>query len=104
MVRARNRHFGVTGYAEALRFANANLRTISRVIVHPQFRAAGIAQALVRQLLDVCPTRYVECSASMAAFAGFLTRCGFRRLPTGPAETPYFLFDRFISPNQGETP
>lgn len=95
MLRARNRYFGVIGYGNALRFANANVRTISRVIVHPQFRAAGLAQELARQLIRACPTRYVECSSTMAEFAGFLTRCGFRQIATEPGEPAYFLLDKF---------
>jgi GNAT superfamily N-acetyltransferase len=94
MLRARNRHFGVSGYRHCLGFANSRVRTISRVIVHPQFRAAGIAQELVRQLIARCPTRYIESSTSMGAFAGFLTRCGFEQIPTEPAEPAYFLLDR----------
>ena len=94
MLRARNRHFNVSGYGRALRFANANVRTISRVIVHPQFRAAGLAQQLVRQLVARCPTRYVECSTTMGHYAGFLSRCGFEQIPTPAGEPAYFLFDR----------
>ena len=94
MLVVRNRHFGITGYGGCLRFANRQVRTISRVIVHPQFRSVGLAQDLVRQLIDRCPTRYVESSTSMGAFAGFLTRCGFERFNTRPLEPSYFLLDR----------
>lgn len=94
MVTARNRHFRIRCYGKALRFANANVRTLSRVIVHPQFRAAGLAQQIVRQLVDRSPTRYVECSTTMGAYAGFLTRCGFEQIATEPGEPSYFLFDR----------
>src|SRR5688572_21511855 len=39
--RGRDRWFGLMGrtFGEKIRFANANLRTISRIIVHPQFRS-----------------------------------------------------------------
>lgn len=94
MVRARNRHFNVIGYGNALRFANANVRTLSRVIVHPQYRAVGLAARLVRQLVARCPTRYVECSTTMGRYATFLLRCGFVELPTEPGEPAYFLLDR----------
>lgn len=94
MLAARNRHFRIDGYGNRLRFANENVRTISRVIVHPQFRAAGIAQDLVRQLVERCPTRYVESSTHMGAFAGFLRRCGFQSLQVQHGEPAYFLFDR----------
>ena len=42
--RGRERVLGLGGprYGEKLRFVNAHVRTISRVIVHPQFRALGI--------------------------------------------------------------
>jgi hypothetical protein len=57
MLRPRNRHFGVSGFRSCLRWANENVRTVSRVIVHPQFRAAGIAQDLFRQLVLESTTR-----------------------------------------------
>lgn len=94
MMMARNRHFHVNGYRNSLRFANAYVRTISRVVVHPQYRAAGLAGELVRQLCARCPTRYVECATSMGDFAGFLIRNGFVALPTRVGEPAYFLFDR----------
>lgn len=94
MLAARNRHFAVArGYGERLRFANAHVRTLSRVIVHPQFRAAGVATLLVRALLDGAPTRYVETSAAMARYAGFLAGAGFRLISDAPAEPAYLLFD-----------
>lgn len=100
MLKARNRHFNLDArYRTRLRFANEHVRTISRVIVHPQFRAAGIAQDLVRQLVACCPTRYVESSTHMGAFAGFLCRCGFESLPVGPGEPAYFLLDRTTTPH-----
>src|ERR1700733_228903 len=37
-----------------LKFVNKNLRTISRVIVHPQFRALGLSTAVVSCLCDNC--------------------------------------------------
>lgn len=94
MVAARNRHFGIQGYGRCLAFASRNVRTISRVIVHPQFRAAGIAHELVRQLVMRCPTRYVESSTCMGAFAGFLRRSGFMQLDRAPDAPAYFLLDR----------
>lgn len=95
MLTARCRHLGLpAGYGDRLRFANANVRTVSRVIVHPQFRALGVATRLVRELIDVCPTRYVESSAAMGAYATFLLAAGMGRVPTLPSEPAYFLVDR----------
>ena len=53
----------------AKRFVNANVRTISRVVVHPQFRSVGLAVALVRCLIGQCETRYVEALAVMGVWA-----------------------------------
>jgi hypothetical protein len=89
--RVRERVLGLTGprYGQKLRFINANLRTISRVIVHPQFRALGLASALVRRICQDCPVRYVEAIATMGRVHPFFQRGGMRRV--GEA---YFIFDR----------
>jgi GNAT superfamily N-acetyltransferase len=95
MVPARRRWFALSsGYGIALRFANANVRTISRVIVHPQFRAIGLARQLVQQLIDRCPTRYVDTLATMGDFVGCFTAAGMTRVPTLPGEAAYFIIDR----------
>lgn len=95
MVPARKRHFALSsGYGVALRFANQHVRTISRVIVHPQFRALGLARRLVSDLIDRCPTRYVDTLAMMGDFVGCFTSAGMTRIATRPGEAPYFLIDR----------
>lgn len=99
MVTPRRRHFDIEpGYRAALTFANENVRTISRVIVHPQFRSLGLAVRLVRELIDRCPTRYVESIATMGDFAGCFTAAGMARIPTLPGEAAYFLIDRNLKP------
>jgi ribosomal protein S18 acetylase RimI-like enzyme len=40
-----------------LAFVNRHVRTISRVIVHPQFRSLGLASRLVRRVCEEAPTR-----------------------------------------------
>lgn len=95
MLWARRRHFRLEpGYGVALRFANQNVRTISRVIVHPQFRAVGIARRLVLDLIGQCPTRYVETSALMGDVVGCFEAGGMTRVPTPAGEPAYFLFDK----------
>lgn len=99
MLRARMRHFGLSrSYRENLRFANANLRTISRVVIHPQFRSIGMAAELVRQVIARCPTRYVEASARMGHFVRFFENAGMTRVPAtpdAPENAPaYFVIDR----------
>jgi GNAT superfamily N-acetyltransferase len=87
-------------HRERLAFTNAHVRTISRVVVHPQFRGLGLASELVRKLIEVCPTRYVEASAIMAHVHPFFEAAGMRRVTSDERErddTPmpaYFLFDK----------
>ena len=85
---------------ERIAFVNGHVRTISRVVVHPQFRGLGLASELVRKLIEVCTTRYVEASAVMARVHPFFAAAGMRRVEdersrhdddTRPA---YFIFDR----------
>ncbi|MGB7158168.1 MAG: GNAT family N-acetyltransferase [Tepidisphaeraceae bacterium] len=90
-------------HKERLRFTNAHVRTISRVVVHPQFRALGLASELVRTLIAHCPTRYVEASAVMARVHPFFAAAGMRAVPFDSAQDghadesdrpAYFIFDK----------
>ena len=101
---ARERALGLAAslsHKERLAFTNAHVRTISRVVVHPQFRGLGLASELVRKLIDVCPTRYVEASAVMAHVHPFFEAAGMRRVMCDEREREndapmpaYFLFDK----------
>src|SRR5947207_1365182 len=71
------------------KFLNSNVGTIAGVIVHPQFRAMGIASWLVRRICEDCPTRYVEAIAVMGEVVPFFERAGMRRAGEG-----YFLWER----------
>ncbi len=86
---------------ENLCFANQHVRTISRVIVHPQFRAIGLSSLLIRRLCEQCNTRYVEAMATMGSVVPLFTRAGFSRVPvcldrprSRGSNAPYFLLDR----------
>ena len=94
--RPRERWFGLRGTRnENLRFANANLRTISRVVVHPQFRALGLSTLLVRCLCAHGDTRYVEAIAQMGHVHPLFTRAGMIRTNLDhPDEPAYFMLDR----------
>src|SRR5687768_16918906 len=50
--RARERTLNLAGprYGPKLAFVNRHVRTIARVIVHPQFRGLGVAAQLVRRI------------------------------------------------------
>lgn len=66
------------------RLLNAELRCISRVIVHPQWRGLGLAVRLVREALATMTTPYTEALASMGRVHPFFARAGmteYRRWP-----------------------
>jgi ABC-type ATPase with predicted acetyltransferase domain len=95
--RGRQRYFGQQGwsYKQQVHFANRNLRTISRVVVHPQFRALGLSTLLVRKLIECCPTRYVEASAMMGRAHPFFARAGMQAIEPEHDDQPfYYIFDR----------
>jgi GNAT superfamily N-acetyltransferase len=95
--RARERTLHLTGprYGAKLAFVNAHVRTIARIIVHPQFRSLGVAARLVRRICDECPTRYVEAFAAMGEVHPFFERGGMRRVAAADdREAAYFIFDR----------
>jgi ABC-type ATPase with predicted acetyltransferase domain len=81
-------------YRQRLRWANDNVRTISRVIVHPQFRGVGLASALVRRIVSDCPTRYAEALAVMGRAHPFFEKAGMTRVQTAAEGAVYYLFDR----------
>jgi GNAT superfamily N-acetyltransferase len=92
-VRGRDLAFGLVGrsYGQKLAFANRTLRTISRVIVHPVFRATGLATRLVRQIIAECPTPYVEALATMGHTHPFFDRAGMTRVdPDDPRHAVYY--------------
>jgi GNAT superfamily N-acetyltransferase len=93
--RERTLRLGTERYGERLRWINENVRTISRVIVHPQFRSLGIASRLVRRVLCDCPTRYIEAIAAMGEVHPFFVRAGMTFVePADETEMGYFIFDR----------
>ncbi|CAN5391095.1 hypothetical protein BH09PLA1_BH09PLA1_12780 [soil metagenome] len=88
-------HRGQFTRSENLTFANRHIRTISRVIVHPQFRSLGLSTLLVRSLCQHCRTRYVEAHAVMGRIHPFFERAGMMRVDSTRKDRPvYFIFDR----------
>ena len=82
----------VRDYGAQVRWANESVRTISRVIVHPQFRGLGLARVIVERLCAMCPTRYVEARAAMACAHPMFERAGMRRYDCGDGAA-YFWRD-----------
>ncbi|WP_428387545.1 hypothetical protein [Mucisphaera sp.] len=70
--------------AERAKLLNQEVRCISRVIVHPQFRGLGLAVRLVRHALATATTPITEALAAMGRINPFFARAGmtaYRRPP-----------------------
>jgi GNAT superfamily N-acetyltransferase len=94
---ARDRALGLLALPPARKLAlvNRQIRTISRVVVHPQFRALGLASRLVAHVCHQCPTRWVEAFALMGRVHPFFEKGGMQRFDPPAANAPvYYLFDR----------
>jgi ABC-type ATPase with predicted acetyltransferase domain len=93
---SRFRVFGISGMRKQhLRFINRHIRTISRVIVHPQFRALGLSSLLVRCICKHSDTRYTEAMAVMGRAHPFFEKGGMRKFdPVAPDAPVYYLHTR----------
>jgi GNAT superfamily N-acetyltransferase len=76
--------------AREIGWLNENVRTISRVIVHPQFRGVGVAARLVRVMCEEAQVKYVEAIAAMGRVHPFFEKGGMRRVECG--EKGYFVW------------
>ena len=95
--RTRHRVFGLKSmrFGERLHWVNANIRTVSRVIVHPQFRSLGLSTRLIAAAAAMCPTPYVEASARMGRAHPLFDHAGFTRVePDSMGEPLYFWCDK----------
>jgi GNAT superfamily N-acetyltransferase len=78
--RATNGRFvGLGDKPFTMRALNAELRSISRVVIHPSYRGIGLAEWLVRQTLPKAGTAMVEAMAVMGRVNPFFERAGMRR-------------------------
>lgn len=71
-----DRYGGWRSASDRARILNAELRCISRVIVHPQWRGLGLAVRLVRSALDDPHTIFTEALAAMGKVHPFFERAG----------------------------
>jgi ABC-type ATPase with predicted acetyltransferase domain len=73
---------------------NQNIRTISRLIVHPAYRGLGLASILIKCILNNCTTRYTETLATMAKAHPLFRKSGMKEFPPAEEYKPhYYLFD-----------
>jgi hypothetical protein len=68
-----------SGLAQRIKWLNANVRCISRIIVDPRYRGVGLAVRLVRQTLPLAGVPIVEALAVMGEVNPFFERAGMKR-------------------------
>src|SRR5262249_51926324 len=78
----RTRYFGLhrPRSREHLAALNRQLWVLSRVVLHPAYRGAGIAAAFVRRACQTCPVPWVETLSAMGRVNPFFERAGFVRV------------------------
>jgi GNAT superfamily N-acetyltransferase len=83
-LRVRNRFFGRSGRWErtSIRAMNRQLVMLSRVVLHPTYRGAGIAAAFIRRSCELSGFRWIETLAQMGHVSPFFERAGFVRVGT----------------------
>lgn len=64
---------------------NDQVRTISRVIIHPRYRGLGIAHNLIRHYLANPVTPRTEALSSMGRYCPLFERAGMRPVPFPPS-------------------
>jgi len=99
-----NRYVGLASREMSLRLLNREMRCISRIVIHPQYRGIGLAQYLVRETLRLTNMPLVEALASMGRVNPFFSKAGMTRYdaPLSPAtERLGAAFDHLrIDPNR----
>ena len=79
----RNRFFGLSGRWDSLRIRTLNrkISMLSRVVLHPTYRGAGIGADFVRRSCEFCPSPWVETLTEMGRINPFFEQAGFVRVP-----------------------
>jgi GNAT superfamily N-acetyltransferase len=76
-----DRYGGWLTPAERAKLLNAEVRCISRVVVHPQWRGQGLAVRLVRHALATATTPFTEALAAMGRVSPFFEKAGMTAYP-----------------------
>ncbi len=88
-LRQRNRFFGLHGKRSRtkIRAMNSQLVILSRVVLHPTFRGAGVAAKFIRRSCELCPWPWIETLAQMGNVNPFFERAGFVRVGITKSKT-----------------
>jgi len=78
----RSRFFGLHGPRGRLSLGalNRQLWLLSRVVLHPTYRGAGLAAAFVRRACQTCPVPWIETLSAMGQVNPFFERAGFKKV------------------------
>lgn len=81
--------YKIGGSREAAQQLNRECLKLTRIVVAPQFRAAGIAKMLIQTMIQNTNARWYECVTAMGRFNRFLQSVGFQEIPqgSGPIES-----------------
>ncbi len=86
------RYVGLGDAAYAGQLLQHEMRTISRVVIHPRWRGVGLGTRLVRETLPLAGTALVEAIAAMGAIHPFFEKAGMSAYPgQRPAHAQRFL-------------
>lgn len=91
------RYDGWSDRSAAARLVNAELRCISRVVVHPQWRGLGLAVRLVRRAIETMTTPYLEALAAMGRVHPFFRLAGMAEYRRPPLRADQRLIDALAS-------
>jgi hypothetical protein len=83
----RNRFFGLSGKWDRLRLRTLNrkLCLLSRIVLHPTYRGAGIGADFIRRSCELCPWPWIEALTEMGRINPVFEKAGFVRVPTRAA-------------------
>lgn len=78
----RNRYFGRTGNWNriSMQAMNRQLAMLSRVVLHPAYRGAGLAARFVRHSCELSGIPWIETLAAMGNVNPFFEKAGFVRV------------------------
>lgn len=83
----------IHGSGPRARRLNRDIVRLSRIVVAPELRAIGLARTLIQLAVPTLNVCWVEATASMARYTGFLEKSGFRHVPQGRSEVEAQLLD-----------
>jgi len=91
---ATDDRYRLKGAADSARKLNREVVKISRIVVTPELRGAGVASLLIESVKASISARYIECVTPLGRHSTFLARVGFREVPqtSGPAEAKLLDF------------